>query len=352
MCVGPTMQTGQTDHIEFHKSTKFNIDIRNKHCAGCCCCVEFGTNMQSNEPNEPNEPNVYPNTAQMNNMSDMTGTNDQMTDMTDMTDNNNNNNNQMMMPDQPDQPAKPAKSVSMVGVLAGVVVVAVIALIIVVVYFVAVRKCPTSPTNPPGLDCSLSSGDNISCTANPTNTACVCTYSGGTTTNCISCQPAAFDFDDPATYVSCTSSGCTGTLGPQGTGMDTWGTGKTCTNLGTDSAVRITLDGNALSSAVQSLAGTNTSDATWGTFSAWCSKQSNGCAGISITPYNGGEYTFTPCGKATSGASYTTDSSQPGYASNAFLYLPNSLPSTPSTNQQQQQQNMQPVKSKLPGWSA
>jgi len=250
---------------------------------------------------------------------------------------------------QPDQPAKPAKSLSMVGVLAGVVVVAVIALIIVVVYFVAVRKCSAS------LDCSLSSGDNISCTANSTNTACVCTYSGGTNTDCTSCQPATFDFNDPATYVSCTSSGCTGTLGPQGSGMYTWGTGKTCTNLGTDVAVTIALGGDALNRAVISLDGTNTSDATWGKYSTWCSTNPGGCVGFSITPWDGAKYMFTPCGKAASGASYVTGTDAKGYSSSAFLYLPNSLPSTSQQQQQQQQQQqhkMQPVKSKLPGWSA
>jgi hypothetical protein len=254
-----------------------------------------------------------------------------------------NNMNNMMMPD------KPAKSGSMVGVLAGVAVAAVIALIIVVVYFVAVRKCPT---NPSGLDCSLSSGNNISCTANTANTACVCTYSG-TNTDCTSCQPAAFKYDDPATYVSCTSTGCTGTLGPQGA-LGTWGTGKTCTKLGTtDSVVPATLSGDTLSSAVRALDGSMSDDATWGTFSTWCSK--NGCAGFSITPNNGSKYNFTPCGAAASGgASWASGTDQPGYASAAFLYLPNSLASTSQQVQQpqKQQQNTTPVKSKLPGWSA
>ena len=281
----------------------------------------------------PNAPNAYPNNPNPYNPTNQSG---QM--------NNMNNMNNMMMPD------KPAKSGSMVGVLAGVVVAAVIALIIVVVYFVAVRKCPT---NPSGLDCSLSSGNNISCTANSANTACVCTYTG-TNTDCTSCQPAAFEYDNPATYVSCTSTGCTGTLGPQG-GLGTWGTGKTCTNLGTaDSVVSATLSGDTLSSAVRALDGSMSDDATWGHFSTWCS-QNGKCAGFSITPNNCSEYNFTPCGAATSGgASWASGTDQPGYASAAFLYLPNSLASTSQQVQQpqKQQQNTTPVKSKLPGWSA
>lgn len=271
-------------------------------------------------------------TGQMDSMPDMAGA-DQMTGMTGMTD-------QTAMP-VPGQ----RQAVPIVGVLAGVAVVAVIALIIVVVYFVAVRKCAVAS----GLDCTAFTGEHISCAANSSDTACICTYTG-TGTDCSGCAPAAFNFDDPATYVSCDSTGCTGTLGPQGT-SSTWGTGKTCTVLGTASdAVTTTLSGDTLSAAVSSMSGTAASP-TWTNFAKFCSPP---CAGMSITPYSGDQYKFTPCGKPASGPAYATDSTTPGYASNAFLYLPNSLAPTSlsQNNQTNQNRQMQVAPSKLPGWSA